>query len=146
MSLTLQIHLIPPPHQLMYYPHLMAWKKCGLLALFLVRFYICNACHDDIFTNLKLRCISKIYCPGLDSGWPHGHTPSTSPWPCHCMYYGSSNLPLHSSTITPRLYAWLVISAIQGSCFLASSLWMNWMQTSSHTRMVYSVKTQNLPS
>ena len=108
--------------------------------------FLHNVYHDDIFTNLKLRCVSKIYHPGLDSGWPHGHTPSTSPWPCHYMRYGPSNLPPHSSTITPRLCAWLVVSAIRGSYFLASSLCTNWTRTSSHTRMVYSVKTWDLPS
>ena len=98
------------------------------------------------FPNLKLRCISKLYCPDMDSGWPHSHAPSTPHWPCHCMHYRPLNPSPCSSTIALWLHAWLVISAIWGSHILASFLQMNWIQSPFYTGMVYSIKMWDLPS
>ena len=108
--------VLPPPDGM---------EKMWIISI-VPRTFLHNGYHDEIFTNLKLRCVGKIYRPGLDSGWPHSHAPSTSPWPCHCMRYGPSNLPPRGSAITPRLCAWLVVSAVRGSYFLASSLQTNW--------------------
>ena len=83
-------HASPSPADVLPPPDGM--EKMWIISI-VPRTFLHNAYHDEIFTNLKLRCISKIYCPGLDSGWPHGHAPSTSPWPCHCMRYGPLNLP-----------------------------------------------------
>ena len=66
----------------------------------------------DQFINLKLRCFGKLYCQGMDSGWPHGHAPSISHWLCYCVHYRFSNMALCGSAIALRLCVWLVFSAI----------------------------------